>query len=220
MTAKLGTKAATNDERLESVGDQLEGEAATMFRALSARYLYLSMDRPECAFSAKQLCQLFACPTTKGVEALKRAVRCLVGMPRLVWDFPCQASITNLKVCVDTDFACCHTTRISTSGGPAMHGGHCLKHWSTTPTTVALSSGEGELGGVCRGATIALGLQSLATDLGIHLKLDILTDATAAIEICRHRGLGKVRHLHTADLWIQDRLTKGHFALTQNYRCG
>ena len=45
MKARLGTKAAKSHERLESVGDELEGEAATMFRALPARYLDLSMDR-------------------------------------------------------------------------------------------------------------------------------------------------------------------------------
>ena len=67
------------------------------------------MDRPECAFSAKELCRLFACLTKKGVKALKRAVRFLVGMPRLVWIFPFQAPVTDLKVYVDTDFAGCHT---------------------------------------------------------------------------------------------------------------
>ena len=34
VKARLGTKAAKGHERLESVGDELEGEAATMFRAL------------------------------------------------------------------------------------------------------------------------------------------------------------------------------------------
>ena len=55
LKARLGTKAAKQHERLENVADELEGEAATMFRALSARVLYLSMDRPECAFAAKEL---------------------------------------------------------------------------------------------------------------------------------------------------------------------
>lgn len=40
-----------------------------------------------------------------------------------------------------------------------------------------------------------------------------MTDATAAIGIARRRGLGKVRHLATADLWIQDRVRKKDFAL-------
>ena len=42
-----------------------------------------------------------------------------------------------------------------------------------------------------------------------------MTDATAAIGIARRRGLGKVRHLATADLWIQDRLRKKDFKLTK-----
>ena len=80
-----------------------------------------------------------------------------------------------------------------------------------TQTTIALSSGEAELGGMCRGASIARGLQSLASDLGIQLRVEILTDATAAVNICRRRGLRNIRHLHVSDLWIEDRLKSEHF---------
>ena len=215
LKARLGAKAAKNYEKLENAADVLDDETSTMFRALAARYLYLAMDRPECAFSAKELCRLFSAPTRKGVEALKRAVRFLVGMPRLVYHFEHQIPSDELKVFVDTDFAGCHTSRRSTSGGVAMRGGHCIKHWSSTQTTVALSSGEAELGGICRGASNGLGLQALAADLGIHLTLEVLTDATAAIGICRRRGLGRIRHLHVADLWVQDRLRKKDFSLTK-----
>ena len=183
---------------MDMCADELDGEAATMYRALSARLLYLSMDRPEVAFAAKELCRHFAHPTKVGVEALKRAARFLVGMPRLVWQFPFQSHVGNMDIYVDTDFGGCQVTRRSTSGGIAMRGRHPIKHWSITRPTIALSSGEAELGGICRGASIALGLQSLAHDLGIPLKLDLHTDATAAIGICRRRGLGKVRHLHVS----------------------
>ena len=128
-------------------------------------------------------------------------------MPRLVWQ--------DLNVYVDTDFGGCQTTRRSTSGGIATRGHHPVKNWSVTQPTIALSSGESELWGICRGASIALGLQSLAKDLGFHLKVNILTDATAAIGICRRRGLGKIRHLHVSDLWVQDRLKTGDFTLTK-----
>ena len=39
------------------------------------------------------------------------------------------------------------------------------------------------------------------------------TDATAAIGICRRRGLGKIRHLAAADFWVQDKLRCGAFTL-------
>ena len=212
---RLGSKAAKYAERMETCGDELDSEAATMYRALSARLLYLSMDRPEVSYSAKELCRHFAHPTRTGVEALKRAVRFLVGLPRLVWAFPFQSPTNVLKVYVDTDFGGCQTTRRSTSGGIAMLGAHSIKHWSSTQTTIALSSGEAELTGICRGASLALGLQSLANDLGIQVAVEVLTDATAAIGICRRRGLGKIRHLHVADLWIQDRLRREDFTLTK-----
>ena len=212
---RLGSKAAKHAERMESGGEDLDGDAATMYRALSARILYLSMDRPEISFAAKELCRHFAHPTKIGVEALKRVARFLVGLPRLVWHFPLQRRADVLKCFVDTDFGGCQTTRRSTSGGVAMMGGHTIKHWSVTQPTIALSSGEAELGGICRGASIALGLQSLANDLGIKLRVEILTDATAAIGICRRRGLGKIRHLAVSDLWVQDRLRRNDFALTK-----
>ena len=52
-------------------------------------------------------------------------------------------------------------------------------------------------------------------DLGLDFTLDIQPDAAAAIGICRRRGLGKVRHLAVADLWVQDHLRTGDFNLTK-----
>ena len=58
-----------------------------------------------------------------------------------------------------------------------------------------------------------MGLQSVAKDLGLDWSIELRADASAAIGICRRRGLGKVLHLHTADLWVQDRLKAGDVSL-------
>ena len=211
---RVGSKAAKALE-FESKGEILNNTEATLFRALAARANYLAMDRPECAYATKELCRFFATPTKTGVEQLKRLIRYLAGAPRLVWKFGFHhsASADELKIFVDTDFAGCHVTRRSTSGGAACRGNHVIKHWSTTQQTVALSSAE--LTGIGKGAAQGLGLQTIARDLGIELNLTVATDATAAIGIARRRGLGKVRHLATADLWIQDRIRKGDLALVK-----
>ena len=94
-----------------------------------------------------------------------------------------------------------------------MHGLHLIKHWSTTQTTVALSSAEAELTGICKGSAQGLGLQALVQDLRLGWTLRVATDAAAAVGICRRRGLGKIRHMATADLWVQDRIKKGDFEL-------
>ena len=90
-----------------------------------------------------------------------------------------------------------------------------MKHWSITQPTVTLSSAEAELSGICRGASTSLGLQTVAKDLGFEWTLSIQTDATAAIGICRRRGLGRIRHLATADLWVQDRLRTKDLGLSK-----
>ena len=94
-----------------------------------------------------------------------------------------------------------------------MRGDHPIKHWSKTQSTVALSSGEAELTGICNGASIGLGLQAVAKDLGLKWELCVHSDATAAIGICRRKGLGKIRHLAVADLWIQDKVKAKDFLL-------
>ena len=94
-----------------------------------------------------------------------------------------------------------------------MVAGHLMKTWSNTQPTIALSSGEAELPSIVKGATHSLGFQSVANDLGFRLHTNLWADATAAIGICRRRGLGKVRHLSCADLWIQKRLRTGDMTL-------
>ena len=87
-----------------------------------------------------------------------------------------------------------------------MRSSHCIKHWSSTQPTIALSSGEAELGGLCKGAANGIGLRSVARDLGIQLTLKVRSDATAALGIARRLGIGKIRHLDTSLLWIQQKI--------------
>ena len=55
-------------------------------------------------------------------------------------------------------------------------------------------------------ATEALSIHSGLSDFGVAVKLEVHSDATAAIGICKRQGLGRVRHLATADLWIQHKI--------------
>ena len=120
---------------------------------------------------------------------------------------------SRVTIYVDSDFAGCAVTRKSTAGGAAMWGGKLLKTWSKTMAIIALSSGEAELGAVARGLAEGLGLRSVLADFGIEVDLEVLSDATAAIGMCRRLGLGRVRHLATADYWIQQRMKSGEVSL-------
>ncbi len=85
-----------------------------------------------------------------------------------------------------------------------MLGTHLLKYWASTQKKITLSSGEAELGAVVRGFSEALGLQSVARDLGVELEPEVHADSSAAIGICRRCGVGKIRHLAVAQLRVQD----------------
>ena len=216
---RSGARATKKLEQLQSKGHVLEAEEATAYRGLSARGNYLSADRPDVSYSTKELCREFARPNQTSFLKLKRTARYLKSHGRLVYNFPWgENSIPDedyIDIFVDTDFAGCAQTRRSTSGGVILYHGHCVKHWSTTQTTLSLSSGESELHGISKGVSLGLGMQSLILDLGFKVKVRVHSDACAAIGIARRRGLGRVRHLHVEDLWVQSKVREGHVDLVK-----
>jgi hypothetical protein len=156
---RIGAKQAKKLEISESGSYELSPADATMYRALAARCNYLAQDRPDIAYSAKELCREFAVPNQQSFKKLKRLCRYLAGLPRLQYEYLWQEMPLEVTVFVDTDFAGCKETRRSTSGGAAMLGNCLIKHWSKTQTTISLSSGEAELHGnrsrLCAGSRIA-----------------------------------------------------------------
>ena len=60
-----------------------------------------------------------------------------------------------------------------------------------------------------RTCSAALGLKALLQDLGHKTQIHLLTDASAAKSISQRTGLGKVRHLETSQLWLQDLVLAG-----------
>jgi hypothetical protein len=212
---RAGAKAV---KAMERVSDTyvLSPEDATTYRALSARGNFLSQDRADIQFSTKELCREFAVPNRNSQLRLKRLGRYLVGKPRLVHDFKFGSGVSDsdcFDVYVDTDFAGCKESRRSTSGGVVLLAGSNVKQWAKTQTTLALSSGEAELHGIAAGIAQGLGLQSIARDLGFKIGIRLHSDATAALGICRRRGLGKIRHLDVTDLWCQEKARSGAVSL-------
>ena len=87
-----------------------------------------------------------------------------------------------------------------------MLGKHLIKSWSSTQGVISLSSGEAEFYGVTKATGVALSYQALMRDLGIELPIRVWTDSTATMGICGRQGLGKLRHVDTRSLWIQQKV--------------
>ena len=89
-----------------------------------------------------------------------------------------------------------------------MLGGHVIKSWATNQAVLALSSGEAEYYGIVKAASVALGIRSLAADMGVEYEkpIAIKSDASAAIGISNRIGVGKIRHIEVTQLWVQDKV--------------
>lgn len=146
------------------------------------------------------------------MKALKRLGRFFVGQPRFVMSMKFEES-QFLDIYVDSNWAGCSKTRRSTSGGCAMVGGHMIKSWSSTQTTLALNSGEAEHYALIKGVGIGMGLQELLRDLGEEKIVRVHTDSSAAEGICKMIGLGTQRHLAVGTLWVQQKLRQNKFLL-------
>ena len=88
-----------------------------------------------------------------------------------------------------------------------------LKHWSSTLSSIALSSGEAEFVALVKAATECMAGQALAAELGWTLNLVVHVDSATAKAIASRSGVGKVRHLEVKTLWVQAAFKEGRFAL-------
>ena len=60
-------------------------------------------------------------------------------------------------------------------------------------------------------------MDSLLKDLGVEDfgKIEIKTDASAAVGIGSRIGIGKVRHIEVNQLWLQERVSKKEISITK-----
>ena len=108
----------------------------------------------------------------------------------------------------DSDWAGDRRTRKSTSGGVIRIGHHYIKSWSKNQSTIALSSAEAELYAIIKTASESLGVMSILWDWDVRMEGDLMADASAALGIIGRTGLGKLRHIDTSYLWLQQESIK------------
>ena len=176
---------------------RLSKAEATEFRGVAATANFLSQDRADVQFTAKEICRDMAGPTQKSQAKVKRLARYLLKYPRVVWRYydASEEEVQSVVGWTDSDWAGCRGARKSASGGVVAVGGGTLKTWSSTQGTIALSSGESEYYALVKTAAECFGVQALAKDLGWSWEVIIWIDSSAAKSMASRVGLGRVRHL-------------------------
>ena len=205
--AKAVSSPGEEEKKHEMDENQAELPAArsTAFRGHAARLNYVATDRPDLAYSAKEVCRSMAKPSVGAWRKLKRIIRYLVGNGRTVLKYPWQAEESGPETYSDSDWAGCRRTGRSTSGGAVMVGEHFIKGWSSTQASVTLSSAEAELVAMTKAVAETIGIVNMAQDLGRALRGVVYADSSAALAIADRKGAGKLRHINIRMLWIQER---------------
>ena len=72
--------------------------------------------------------------------------------------------------------------------------------WARTQASVALSSGEAELGSLVKGSCEALGVRDMIRELGKQMQCVVLTDSSAARGAVLRSFKERLKHVETSQL--------------------
>ena len=113
--------------------------------------------------------------------------------------------VEEVTTLTESDWAGCKETRKSSSAGVVMFGEHALQSYTRKQKVIARSSAEAELYAAL-GASESKGIASLLGDPGYERKPVLAIDAKATEHFLHRKGIGKLKHIEVAYLWLQDEI--------------
>jgi hypothetical protein len=147
-------------------GAVLSSEDSTRYRSIVGALQYMTLTRPDIAFSVNKVCQFLHAPTIVHWSAVKRILRYLRGITALGLRLS-RSSSTNVSAFSDADWAGCPDDRRST-GGFAVYLGSNLISWSARKqATISRSSTEAEYKSLANATAEVIWVQSLLKELGV-----------------------------------------------------
>ena len=179
--------------------------------------LYLSNERIDIQSAVRLLCTKLKCPTALEMRQLKRLLRYVKGTEDMSTVFEMrdnkdrrEQTVKRLEVYTDSDWTSDQVTRKSTSGAEIMSEEMRLHAHSRGQASVALSSCEAEVMAASEGIKEALLLQKVLMFVGWgHYEIEIKMDSSAAHAFFHRRDVGRMKHIDSRILWLQDLITAG-----------
>ncbi|CAE7268415.1 unnamed protein product, partial [Symbiodinium sp. CCMP2592] len=200
----------------------LDGNQAREYREAVGRLLYLSHSRADIQFPVCVLSSKMATPTAMAMKWLQRVIGYLKKFPTLgillrpARDGGCfgfngrgglQYGELVIESITDADWAGCKRTRRSRTSIQLFVGGSMVASYVRSQRSIALSSGESEfiamVGGSGEALYVAECVRFLAEGANVEVTVKARTDSAACRGIAQRVGCGRIRHIDTGLLWIQ-----------------
>ena len=213
--AKGGPVPGKKLELSVSSEELLDEKEKKVYQSCVGSAIYLSQDRIDVKFAVKELARRMKEPRKADMANLKVLGRYLKGTKDLghvtklegVEEGPAGERELPLHAYCDSDYAGDTESRKSTSGEVLVLGGTVVEANSSTQSgNPATSSGEAELRSLNHCAQSCMYIQNLAVhdfDLPVSTPR-IWCDSSAALQAAKRIGVGKMRHISFAHLYIQE----------------
>jgi histone deacetylase 1/2 len=147
-------------------GEMLSGDDSTNYRNIVGALQYITLTRPDIAFSVNKVCQFLHAPMTVHWTTVKRILRYLRGTISLGLRLS-KSSSTVVSAFSDVDWAGCPDDRRST-GGFAVYVRSNLVSWNAKKqATVSRSSTEAEYKSLANATAEVMWVQTLLDELGV-----------------------------------------------------
>ena len=157
------------DTNLKLAADGPPVQDASEFRSLAGALQYLTITRPDIAYSVQQVCLHMHDPRKPHLTALKRILLYIEGTLHLGLLLR-PSSQSELTVYSNADWASCPDTRKYTSGYAVFLGDNLVSWLSKQQNTVSRSSAEAEYRAVANGIAEATWLRQLLLELHAPLQ--------------------------------------------------
>jgi histone deacetylase 1/2 len=162
----IDTPLSVSEKLSLTDGEVLGSDDSTNYRSIVGALQYITLTRPDIAFSVNKVCQFLHAPTTVHWTAVKCILRYLRGTISLGLRLS-KSSSTIVSAFFDADWAGCPDDRKST-GGFAVYVGSNLVSWNARKqATVSRSSTEVEYKSLANATAEVMWVQTLLDELGV-----------------------------------------------------
>eukprot|EP00913_Durusdinium_trenchii_P019597 g18422.t1 len=236
-TCEIGRKKAKNIPCSADIngihhGYDLSSSDCTRFRSCVGKMMYISGERPDAQYAIHMLARMMSKPMSSQVKHVTHLTSYLNGTAnygiklrrtkkgmsildrRDIEEIEAQEHHL-VEVITDADLAGCKNSRKSLTCFHIFLDGCLIESKVRSQKAIALSSGEAEFTAIVGGCSEALFVKHVVEFMtGDTTMVKARSDSSAARSMTARQGVGRVRHIDSGMMWIQEKVASGKLEIT------